>query len=326
MLLLWGEFLGLLLIISIAAYILSVQSEKIAKNVGANFTGSVILGLITTLPEYLFVIYACIKLKYDVAIGSTVGAAAMLVTLGYGLVIIVGTTRLSKKPVKLIELSQATRVDSFYLNFTALLALLLAWLGHGLSIIDGIILIACFGVYVYHSYSASRKVVKEKKSHGEEIEKIRAKTILFLLLGAAIIVAAAEPFVDSMIEVAHSIGISPVAIAIILSPIASEMPEKLTAFITVRRDGKLAEISICNFIGSKINHNSLLIGMLPVIAIITGYNKGFVPDVLTAPFIMMTVLTVFAALSLSRRKLCKWQGFLFLSLFLVVIGMAYYSR
>jgi len=320
----WFKFLGLLGVISIAAYLLSVQSEKLAKKWGANFTGSVVLGLITTLPEYLFVIWACLKMEYSVAIGSTVGAAAMLVTLGYGLVIIVATTKISKKPVKVIELSKGTRVDSFYLNFTALLALILVWIGDGLSLIDGIILVLCFAVYVYHSWHASRKLVKEKLAHGEELESIKAKTILLLLLGAVIILIASEPFVDSMIEIAHELKVAPIAIAIVLSPIASELPEKLTAFLTVHRDGKLAEISVANFIGSKINHNSLLIAMLPIVAYAKGH--GFVEGVLNIPFIMMTFLTVIAGVSLAQRKLRLWQGILFLALFAVPVWTAYISR
>lgn len=320
----WFKFFGLLLLISLAAHLLSVQSEKIANRIGANFTGSVILGLITTLPEYLFVIWACVKGEYAVAIGSTVGAAAMLVTLGYGLVIIASTTRLSKKPVKYIELSRATEVDSFYLNFTALIALVLAYIGDGLSLLDGGILVLCFAIYIYHSWHASRKVVKAKREKGGLVEPVTKKTIGLLALGALIIVVASEPFVDSMIEIAHMLHIAPIAIAIVLSPIASEMPEKLTAFLTVHRDGRLAEISVCNFIGSKINHNSLLLGMLPLIAFFN--NDGFVEGVLNPPFMMMTILTVFAGISLARRKLSPWQGYVFLLLFLGVIAMAYMSR
>jgi cation:H+ antiporter len=324
MLLIWLKFLVLLFLISLAAHLLSVQSEKIANRVGANFTGSVVLALITTLPEYLFVFWASVKGNFDVALGSTVGAASMLVTLGYGLVILVATTKISKKPVKIVELSQATRVDSFYLNFTALLALVLAWAGNGLSLFDGILLIACFGVYIYHSLKASRKAVAQMEENGARGEVLRKRTYALIALGAIIVVAASEPFVDSMIEIAHGLGIHPIAIAIILSPIASELPEKLTAFLTVRRDGKLAEISVCNFIGSKINHNSLLVGMIPIVSYATGH--GFVSNILNGPFMMMTFLTVFAGLSVATRRLPRWKGYVFTGLFIIPVIMAYLSR
>lgn len=324
MIIVWLKFFFLLSLIAVAANLLSVNSEKIANKIGANFTGSVILGLITTLPEYLFVVWACVKGQYDVGLGSAVGAASMLVTLGYGMVIIVSTTRLSKKPVQEIKLSKGTKVDSFYLNFTALLALVLAYIGDGLGLIDGIILVACFVVYVYHSWHDSKKHMLEKVSNGEEVKKLGPWPLIWILVGAVIVVVASEPFVDSMIEIAHGLGVHPIAVAIILSPIASEMPEKLTAFLTVRRNGALAEISVCNFIGSKINHNSLLIGMLPIVAFLKG--DGFVGDVINIPFMMMTVLTVFAGISVARQRLSKWQGFVFVALFIVPILTAYFSR
>ena len=130
-----------------------------------------------------------------------------------------------------------------------------------------------------------------------------------------------EPFVNSMIEVSHALKISPVTIAVVLGPIASEMPEKMTAYLTVRRDAKLAEISICNFIGSKVNHNSLLLGILPLIALSRGLKQ--VNGVLNGSFILMTLLTVFASLSLARRKLKTWEGLVFLLLYFVVVVEAF---
>ena len=38
----------------------------------------------TTIPEYLFVIFAVLKSEPQVALGSTIGACTLLVTLGYG--------------------------------------------------------------------------------------------------------------------------------------------------------------------------------------------------------------------------------------------------
>ena len=55
------EFIVLLLIIAGAAILLSFGAEILAERYGANFTGSIVLGLITTMPEYMFVIWAAIK-------------------------------------------------------------------------------------------------------------------------------------------------------------------------------------------------------------------------------------------------------------------------
>ncbi len=315
------EFLVLLLIIAGAAILLSLGAEILAERYGANFTGSIVLGLITTMPEYMFVIWAVIKGQYHMAVGSAVGACVILVTLGYGLVLIVATTRLSRKPVRVVELSRTTAIDAWYLGGTAIVALLLAWEGNGLDIKDGIILMLLFGGYMYQLARHAREFSKTVETAPPRQQMVKAA--LFLLAGAVIIFLLTERFVDSMLEIAHLAGISPFAVALILSPLASEMPEKLTAYFTVHRDGKLAEISVCNFLGSKVNHNSLLLAMLPFVAY-RWHGMTNVPNIITIPFILMTVITFFAVANLARRRLTFKHGVMFATAYLLLIGAAYF--
>lgn len=316
------EFLGLLTVIVGAAWLLSVGAEVLAEKYGANFTGSILLALITTLPEYLFVYWAAVKSQYPMAIGSAVGACTLLVTLGYGSVILVATTRLSKKPVKHIVLSRHTQVDAIYLAVTSVLAYVLAWVGNGISFTDGIILAAIFLIYVVQHYVVARMYAKTIEHNVTTRDMVKA--FVMMVIGGVIIVIASEPFVDSMSHIADAIGVSAMAVAIVLSPIASELPEKITAYLTVMRDGKNAEISVCNFMGSKVNHNSLLLAVLPFVAV--AYAHKPVTGVIGAPFTIMTVLTLFAAVSLARRRLERWQGWVFVALYLTTIGAAYMVR
>lgn len=313
----FAEFVGLLIFLTLGAYFLSLGAEEIANRFGANFAGSIVLALITTLPEYLFVIWASIKGHYDMAAGSAFGACLILVTLGYGSIILFSTTKISRKPVKEIELSRHTKIDAIYLLVTALIAFILAFLGDSLSLIDGLLLILIFVGYIYHVSMVALGHYKQNKENNVVHKGSLLRSSLFLLLGGLIILFLSEPFVDSMIEVAEYMKISPVVIAILLGPIASEMPEKLTAYITVIRNARLAEISICNFIGSKINHNSLLLSALPIVAFFRG--DGEVKNVITPVFILMTLATVFATISLSRRKLVRWEGYVFILLYICTI-------
>ena len=309
-------FIGII----VAAALLSYGAEVFAERWGANFVGSVVLGLITTLPEFFFVIWACIKNEYQMAVGSAVGACSLLVTLGYGTVILVATTPLSRKPVREIHLSKTTQIDAIYLLLTAVVAFFLAWEKNGLDLKDAIILIAIFLGYVVHlSHEAMQFAKTLEKEH--IISGNIWKASLYLAVGGAMIFFLSEPFVNSMIEMAHALKISPVTIAVVLGPLASEMPEKMTAYLTVKRDAKLAEISICNFIDSKVNHNSLLLGILPLIALSRGLKQ--VDGVLSGSFVLMTLLTVVATLSLARRRLKTSDGLVFLLLYFVVVIEAF---
>ena len=315
-----GEFIGLLLIIFVCSLALSEAVERLAERWGSNFAGSILLGLVTVIPEYLFVFWAVRLGEYPVALGSVTGAAAMLVTLGYGLVILTATSRFSKQPVKTIELSKTTRIDALYLFVTAIVAVILGLIGGGLSLLDGVILTVIYLAYVIHLYHDARKKSKKHRESGKSAPRVLAPLVVLIVCGG-IIVVVSEPFVKGMVRLAEVLHVHPLAVAVILSPIASEMPEKLTAFLTVRRNGKLAELSICNFIGSKVNHNSLLLAVMPFTACLSG-RECFFPHIVVPAFWMMTALTLIAGFSLSLGRLRHWQGWFFALLFLLQIAVA----
>ena len=203
----------------------------------------------------------------------------------------------------------------------ALVAFALAWEGNSFDLKDAAILVLLFVAYVVHVAKGAVTFAREHAGVSHSPRRL-VKSIGLLLVGGVAIFYFSGPFVDSMIRMAKLLGVSPVTIAIILGPLASEMPEKITAFITVIRNGKLAEISVCNFIGSKVNHNSLLLAALPIIAWLQ--NRASVPGIVSLPFIIMTALTLVAKVSLSRGRLERWQGVVFALLYILVIWGAFH--
>lgn len=313
----FAEFLALLVIVVGAAYLLSHGAEVLSDKWGTTIAGSVILGLLTTLPEYTFVYWAAVKGRYDMAIGSAIGACTLLVTLGYGLVILIATSKLSRKPVREIRLTKATRIDAAFLLLTALVALLFVWNDNALSLTEGIILAGIFFLYV-------ALVLKMSHRYEEGIVDVSGKRLVTalvqILIGGAVIFFISEPFVDNMIHLAKALRVSPVVIAIILGPIASEMPEKMTAYITVWRNGGLAQLSICNFIGSKVNHNSLLLAVIPFVAFAKG--QGEVTGLMSAMFLIMTILTVAVSAMLAGGRIQRWHGGVLVVCYVLVMALA----
>ncbi len=317
------QIIALLLVIVFLAFLLSLGAETLSYSFGKNFTGSVILGLITTLPEYMFVVWACIKGEYNVAVGSSVGACSILITLGYGTVILLATSKFAKHSSNNITLGKGTRVDALYLLLTAFIAYILAWEKNGFDLKDGIILIALFLIYVIHH---AKEAINHSKTQISTDPKPKPKDIIkaifYLACGGAGVIILSEPFVDLIIKLAQELGVSAVAVAIIIGPLASEMPEKLTAYITVLRDARLAEMSICNFIGSKVNHNSLLFGFIPIIGLFA-HNQSNIHNIITPSFTLMTITTIIVSFNLYLGKLSRWQGFVFTLGYGLIIGFAF---
>lgn len=312
-----AEFVLLLLVIIFGAYLLSRGAEVLAERWGYNIVGSIILALVTTLPEYAFVFWASMKEQYQMAIGSAIGACTLLITLGYGLVIVLATAPFGRNPVKQIVLSRATRVDAVYLVVTALVALVFVWGDNALALWEGILLAFIFLGYVF-------QVVRSGAAHCAAAAPMHRNTMLWagaqIAMGGVIVYFLSEPFVDSMISLAELLRISPVVIAIVLGPIASEMPEKLTAYMVVLRNGANAELSVCNFLGSKVNHNSLLLAVMPFVSHFKGHD--IVNGLMSVNFLVMTALTVVVSLLLARGRLQKWQGFALIGAYVLAMVVA----
>ncbi|OFX17792.1 MAG: hypothetical protein A2Z18_08430 [Armatimonadetes bacterium RBG_16_58_9] len=310
------EFVALMIVLVFAAYLLSRGAEILADKWGHNIVGSIILALVTTLPEYAFVFWASMKEQYQMAVGSAIGSCTLLITLGYGLVIVLATSRFSRNPVKDIRLSKATRVDAGYLVVTGAVAFALVAWDNALSLWEGVVLTLILVGYVY-------QVLRRGASH-EPTYEVPARAIIRgaveLVIGGVIVYFASEPFVDSMMDLAHTFRISPVVIAIVLGPLASEMPEKLTAYIVVLKNGRNAELSICNFLGSKVNHNSLLLAVMPFVAHFKGHDV--VRNLMSPMFVLMTALTVVVSLLLARGRLEKRQGLVLIVAYVGAMALA----
>ncbi len=92
----------------------------------------------------------------------------------------------------------------------------------------------------------------------------------------------------------------------------------------VLKNGHNAELSICNFIGSKVNHNSLLLAVMPFVAHFKGHDV--VSNLMSPMFVMMTVLTVIVSGLLARGKLRQWQGICLVAAYILAMTLAVHQH
>src|SRR5262249_23638197 len=120
--------------LTISSWMLSYGAEHLSYRYGAKFVGRTLLSLATTLPEIAIVVYAAIGGAYGIAIASGLGSNLLMMTLGLSLMLLIATTRLSKFPIKYIDLS-TFKLDKIFLVFTAIVSCLI-FIG-GYNYIDG---------------------------------------------------------------------------------------------------------------------------------------------------------------------------------------------
>lgn len=95
---------------------------------------------------------------------------------------------------------------------------------------------------------------------------------MVFVAGTIGIVIGAGPFIHSLEGFSAEIGISVIVLAVIISPIAGEMPEKISLMILARKGALGASIAIANVLGSKILNNTFLLAVAVFGAM---YHAGF---------------------------------------------------
>lgn len=316
--------------LTFSSWLLSYGAEHLSERYGAKFVGRVLLSIATTLPEIAIVIYAAASGAYGIAIGSGLGSNIMMMTLGLAIMLIISTTRLSKAPLKMIDVS-TFKNDKIFLLATAVISLILFLDGY--DYVDGIIFVGIFIVYIFIALYEMKLEMKENlfKDNPEEIgnknnlsKRNNKKMVIAVgvfLAGALGILIGAEPFIHSMQGFSVEVGISAIVLAVILSPIAGEMPEKISMMILARKGAAGASIAIANVLGSKILNNSLLLAVAVFAAMV---NFGFyetieITEILFYQIILATLVTIIAVIPMFRRKIGLQFGFMLLFLYIVSI-------
>lgn len=324
MLLVWlGELL-------VSSWLLSEGAEHLAERWGGRFVGRTLLSIATTLPEIGIVVAAAKEGSYDTAIGSALGSNLFMMTLGLAVMLIIATTRLSKSPQKFVDVGEF-KLDKILLVVTAVTGAVTFVNGYNVS--DAILFSSLFGVYLYLAYKEMRKEKEQERLESQLHENALQKTskkhfgrsMILFAAGTLGIFFGAEPFVHSLQGVAVDMGVSVVMLAIIVSPIAGEMPEKISMILLARKGSKGASIAVANVLGSKIVNNTLLLAVAIFAAM--AYN-GFGAvikntSLLENQMILVTVITIVALIPMFRNKLDLRSGIMLLALYALGIGFQF---
>jgi cation:H+ antiporter len=328
--------------LTLASWILSYGAEHLSEKFGAKFVGRVLLSIATTLPEIAIVIYAAAQGSFGIAIGSGLGSNLLMMTLGLAIMLIIATTRLSKAPLKQIDVS-TFKNDMIFLILAAIISFVLFL--DGFNYIDAFIFMGLFAGYIILSLYEMKIENREKisnKNIGEnsnnnnnhdliveqdisndtnDDKKKFLKAIGTFFLGAIGILFGAEPFIHSLEGLSVEFGISAVVLAVIISPIAGEMPEKISMMILARKGAAGASIAIANVLGSKILNNTILLAVAVFAAM---YSFGFdivieMTEILYYQIILVTIVTIVAVLPMFRKKIGLRFGFVLLFMYIISI-------
>jgi cation:H+ antiporter len=332
--------------LTFSSWLLSYGAEHLSFRYGAKFVGRTLLSVATTLPEIVIVLYAAASGSYGVAIASGLGSNLLMMTLGLALMLLIATTKLSKKPLKSIDVT-AFKLDKIFLLITAVVSAVIFLDGY--NYIDGVIFLSMFIAYIVMAFVEMAKekshrelekpyTTKSEKTSGSieskvnplsrrpiKIRRQMVVAIIVFLAGTIGIALGAEPFIHSLEGFSADVGISAVILAVIISPIAGEMPEKISLMLLARKGGHGASIAIANVLGSKILNNTLLLAVAVYGAMLHGgfYSSIYPTPLLLFQISLVTIVTLIALGLMSKRNVGLRTGIILASLYVGSIGIQF---
>jgi cation:H+ antiporter len=319
--------------LTVASFFLSYGAEHLSKRYGAKFVGRTLLSVATTLPEIAIVVYAAAGGFYGTAIGAGLGSNLLMMTLGLAVMLLIATTRLSKAPLKGVDVT-TFKLDKIFLIATAVISAVLFLDGY--NFIDGFIFAGMFGAYLVMALMemrAEKKAAKKQDKPAEEHKVVHVdstpakrfpggdmtKAMLAFAVGTAGIFLGAEPFIESLEGFSFEVGVSVIVLAVIISPIAGEMPEKISMMLLARKGAAGASIAVANVLGSKILNNTLLLAVAVFGAM---YHGGFYADIALNPIleyqmILVTAVTIIALIPMFRPRIGLKVGIMLAALYVI---------
>jgi cation:H+ antiporter len=240
---------------------------------GEGAVGSLLAAVGTAMPETLIAIVALLGSAEggsDVAIGAIVGAPFLLGTLAMGLVGLFAYLYRERRDQGLelvVHRPTLERDLLFFLCFFAI-ALALAWgPPAALRIPVGIAVMLAYPFYIALTLKGGGEVQAEESLNPLIFERRSERRtdpglllcVAQLLVGLSAMVGGAHLFVEELLSIADSLGVEAVVLALILAPLATELPEKVNSFFWVR-EGKDA-LALGNISGAMVFQSTIPVGI-----------------------------------------------------------------
>jgi cation:H+ antiporter len=240
---------------------------------GEGAVGSVLAAVGTAMPETLIAIVALLGVaegSEDVAIGAIVGAPFLLATLAMGLVGLFAYLYRDKRQQGVELKAHRPTLERDLIFFLAMFAAggLLAWgPPAAVRIPVGIAFILAYVFYIRLTLRGGGEVQDEEtlnplifeRRSDRRTDPALALCVIQLLVGLGAMVGGAHLFVEELLHIADSVGVDALVLALILAPLATELPEKVNSFFWVR-EGKDA-LALGNITGAMVFQSMIPVGI-----------------------------------------------------------------
>jgi cation:H+ antiporter len=259
--------------ILIAAMVIAWAAESAQFFISQGFALA-ILAWMQTLPEFAVEVVLAWHQQVPFLLAGLTGALRLLTGLGWPMIYFAAAMSHRKREGR--SLDRITLEGQHSVQVVGLIPPLLymsfVWLKGSLHIVDAIVLVAIYGVYL----ALLGKMPPEEEEGIEDLERIPRAIVLsprrqrialiglLFAVGGLLIYFMAEPFLGSLFAVSMSLGLPAFVFIQWVAPFVSEFPEFLSTFYWARSVHR-APMALMNMVSSNINQWTLLVAILPVV-------------------------------------------------------------
>ncbi len=251
--------------------------------------GLTIVAAGTSAPELFVSVVSALNGTPDLAVGNVVGSNTMNCMLIVGCAAMVAPMTISRSTV---------RKDIPFAVMASILLTCIA-LDNYLGRIDGIILLLGFVVFMAYTLLQAKNGQAEPQTEVRQLNPWLS--VLFLVIGLAMLVAGSNVFVDSASSVAAALGVSEGVIGLTVVAGGTSLPELATSVVAARK-GQSA-IAIGNVIGSNVFNILMILGLTAVISPLQ------IEGITTIDMAVMLISVILVWLfSFTRFTVERWEG------------------
>jgi cation:H+ antiporter len=288
-------------------------SSSLAKKLGIPniVIGLTIVAFGTSAPELVVNVFASINNNTEMVLGNVLGSNIFNVLAILGISSIIYPLTVKRNTTWLeIPLSLLAAVAVFFIANDLFLDNAASNL---ISRSDGLLLLLFFCIFLVYSLMIA------KGGNGEEAETkdyTYLKAILFIALGLGGLILGGRLIVTSAVGIAQAFGLSERLIGLTIVSVGTSLPELATSVVAVRK--KNVDIAIGNVVGSNIFNIFLILGVSTVITPLQVSAASFTDIIVNIGAGLLLFIFVFVG---KGRQLQRWEGIVFVLLYLAYLGL-----
>ncbi|WP_411681951.1 sodium:calcium antiporter [Clostridium thailandense] len=251
---------ALIIYFSCELFVNGIEWVGKAFKISQNAVGSILAAFGTALPEsivtFIAVVFGANPSQKDIGVGAALGGPLVLSTLAYAIVgisIVIFSSR--RKIGSCINVNgEKLARDQTWFMWIFVFKIGLGLVAFTIKPWLGFLFLIAYGIYFYKEMSSDVVEIAEEleplkfspKSENPKKSLILLQTIVSLVL----IFVGSQMFVHNLGALSISLGMAPHMVSLLLSPVATELPETLNALIWVRQ-GK-ENLALSNISGSMM--------------------------------------------------------------------------